>query len=109
MDNRCPLCGKDLGRRKLGYSIVARMDVECPHCSGRLSVNVHRAEQAIVLIGAGCALLLAALSYTQQRQALLLAALGAGIAAAVAMFALERAWLRRWPRYVPRRAPPRME
>jgi hypothetical protein len=85
------------------------MDVHCPHCAGRLSVNVHRGEQAIVLLGTAVVLALAALSYAGQRQALLLAALAAGLAAAVAMFALERIWLRAWPRYVARPPRPGME
>jgi len=109
MDNRCPLCVRDLGRRKLAHSVIARMDVDCPHCAGRLSVNVHRAERAVVLLGVACTLGLALLSYAEQRQALLLAALAAGVATAVAMFALERVWLRAWPRYVPRRPPPGVE
>jgi hypothetical protein len=109
VDNRCPLCARDLDRRKLGYSIVARMDVECPHCMGRLSVNVHRGEQAIVLLGTAAVLALAALSYAEQRQGLLLAALGAGMLAGVALFTLERIWLRAWPRYVERRARPAVE
>jgi DNA-directed RNA polymerase subunit RPC12/RpoP len=103
MDNRCPVCGKDLGRRKLAHSIVARMDVDCPHCGGGLSVHVHPAERILVLAGAGGALALAVLSYLAQSQALLLAALLAGMAAAGAMSMLDRIWLRDWPRYVPRR------
>lgn len=105
MDNRCPLCARDLGRRKLAHSVIARMDVDCPHCAGRLTVNVHRAERAIVLLGGAVALALALLSYAEQHQALLLAALAAGLAAAAALLALERVWLRAWPRYVPRRGP----
>jgi len=109
MDNRCPICGKDLGRRKLAYSIVARMDVDCPHCQGGLTVHVHPAERALVLGGTGAALALAVLSYVAQSQALLLAALVAGMAAAGAMSALDRIWLRAWPRYLPRQPRPGME
>lgn len=109
MDNRCPICGKDLGRRKLAHSVVARMDMDCPHCRGGLSVNVHPAEQTIVLAGVGAALALAALSYATRSQALLLAALAAGVAAAGAMALLERIWLRAWPRYIPRLPRPGME
>jgi len=109
VDNRCPLCARDLGRRKLAYSVIARMDLACPHCAGPLSVNVHRGERAIVLLGTAAVLALALLSYAEQRQALLLAALGAGAAATAALVALERIWLRDWPRYAPRRALPRME
>lgn len=109
MDNRCPLCGKDLGRKKLAYAVVARMDLECPHCRRALSMNLHRGETALVILGTGGALVLLVLSLTTRSQALLLAALGVGAAAAGAESALERFWLRRWPRYVPRRAPAGME
>jgi hypothetical protein len=109
MDNRCPLCGKDLGRKKLAYAVMVRMELDCPHCAGALRRNVHRGEIAIVFAGTGTALALFVLSVQYRSQALLLAALGIGAAAAVAEFALERLWLRRWPRYVQRRAPVRME
>jgi DNA-directed RNA polymerase subunit RPC12/RpoP len=109
MDNRCPVCGKDLGRRKLAHSIVARMDVDCPHCGGGLSVHVHPAERILVLAGAGGTLALAVLSYLAQSQALMMAALGAGMVAAAAASVLDRIWLRDWPRYVPRRLRPGME
>jgi hypothetical protein len=109
VDNRCPLCGRDLGRRKLAHSVIARMDVDCPHCAGRLSLNVHRAERAIVLLGTAAVLALAVLSYAEQRQALLLAALAAGAAAGTAMFVVERFWLRAWPRYAARPPRPGME
>lgn len=102
MDTRCPLCGKDLGTRKLANSIVARMNLECPHCAGQLSMNVHRAETALVLASVGGCLALAALAYALRSQPLLLAALTCGVAAAAAMVFLERVWLRAWPRYLPR-------
>jgi len=109
MDNRCPICSKDLGRRKLAYSIVARMDVDCPHCGGGLTVHVHPAERALVLGGTGAALALAVASYLAQSQSLLLAALLAGMAAAGALSVLGQAWLRAWPRYRPRQLRPGME
>jgi len=109
MDNRCPVCGKHLGRRKLAYSVIARMDVDCPHCGGGLSVNVHFGERAIVLAGAGTVLALAVLSYVLKSQALLLAAFAAGAGAAGALTAFERIGLRAWPRYVPRQARPGVE
>src|SRR5512134_533889 len=109
MDNRCPLCGKDLGRKKLAYAVIARMDMECPHCKGGLSMNLHRGETAVVILGTGSALLLLILSLYARSQALLLAAMAVGAAAAGAEFALERFWLRRWRRYAARRAAPGME
>ncbi|HEX5092012.1 MAG TPA: hypothetical protein VFV84_04900 [Burkholderiales bacterium] len=109
MDNCCPACRRDLGRRKLAYSIVARMDVDCPHCDAGLTVHVHPAERALVLGGAGVALVLAVWSYFSQSQVLLLAAFAAAMAAAAALSVLERLWLRAWPRYVPRRPRPGME
>lgn len=102
MDTRCPLCGRDLGTRKLAGSIVARMDVECTHCAGLLSVNVHRTEAALVLAGVGICVALAALAYALRSQALLLLALAGAVATAAANHLLERFWLRSWPRYVPR-------
>jgi hypothetical protein len=109
VDNRCPVCSRELGRRKLAHSVVARMDVDCPHCGGGLSVHVHAAERTLVLAGTGAALALALLSYAAQSQALLLAALGAGVAAAAALSVLDRVWLRDWPRYVVRRVRPGVE
>jgi len=109
MDNRCPICGKDLGRRKLAYSIVARMDVDCPHCQGGLTVNVHPAERVLVLCGTAAALVLAVASYIAQSQGLLLAAVVTGMATGGAIWALDRVWLRAWPRYVPRELRPGME
>lgn len=103
MDNRCPLCGKDLGRKRLAYAVIARIDMECPHCRRGLSMNLHRGETAIVILGTGSAVVLLVLSLYTRSQALLLAALGVGAAAAGAELALERFWLRRWPRYVARR------
>jgi hypothetical protein len=102
MDNRCPICGEDLGRRKLAYSIVARLDVDCPHCHGGLTVHVHPAERFLMLGGTGAALALAVASYAEQSQRLMLAAVVAGMAAGGAMWVLDRIWLRAWPRYVPR-------
>lgn len=109
MDYRCPLCGRDLASSKAARSIIARMDLDCPHCLGRLQVNLHRAETLLVLgTVAGC-VALAALAYARQSQGLLLAALGLGMAGAAATYVAERAWLRRWPRFRPRAAPPAME
>ncbi len=109
MDYRCPLCGADLAQSKPARSLIARMNVDCPRCLGRLEMNVHRAETALVLASVAGAVGLAALAYARQSQALLLAALALGMAGAAALYAIERTWLRRWPRFRPRAAPSRME
>lgn len=109
MDNRCPLCGADLSASKPVRSLIARMNVDCPRCAGRLEMNVHRAETALVLASVAGSVGLAALAYARQSQGLLLAALALGMAGAAALYALERTWLRRWPRFRARAAPPGME
>jgi DNA-directed RNA polymerase subunit RPC12/RpoP len=102
MDYRCPHCGRDLVTSKPARSLIARMNVDCPHCLGQLEVNVHRAETLMVLgTVAGC-VALAALAYARQSQGLLLTALALGAAGAAAVYIAERLWLRSWPRYVPR-------
>ena len=99
MNYRCPLCAADLAKSKPARSLIARMNVDCPRCLGRLQVNVHRAETVLVLASvAGCAAL-AALAYARQSQGLLLAALGGGMAGAAVMYVAERTWLRAWPRF----------
>ncbi len=109
MDNRCPLCGADLAASKPVRSLIARMNVDCPRCQGRLEMNVHRVETALVLASVAGSVALAALAYARQSQGLLLAALALGMAGAAALYALERTWLRRWPRFRARAAPPGME
>lgn len=109
MNQRCPHCSRDLASRKLAGSIIARMDLDCPHCHGALAVNVHPVETALVLGSVGAALALAALAYTTQSQGLLLAALAVGMGGAAAIYALERSWLRDWPRYAPRASRKGME
>lgn len=109
MDFRCPLCSRDLATVKAARSLIARMDLDCPHCLGRLQVNVHRAETLLVLgTVAGC-VVLAAFAYVRQSQGLLLAALGLGMASAALIYVAERTALRDWPRFRPRAAPPAME
>lgn len=109
MDYRCPLCGADLAKSKPARSLIARMNVDCPRCLGRLEMNVHRAETALVLASVGGAVALAALAYARQSQGLLLAALALGMAGAAALYTIERTWLRHWPRLRAREAPPGME
>ncbi len=109
MDYRCPLCGADLAKSKPARSLIARMNVDCPRCLGRLEMNVHRAETALVLASVAGAVALAALAYARQSQGLLLAALGLGMAGAAALYAIERTWLRHWPRFRARAVTPGME
>ena len=109
MNYACPLCGMDLAARKLAGTVIARMDVECPHCKGRLVVNVHAAETLVVLGTVAACVALASLAYAWQSQGLLLAALGGAMSSAGVVYALERTWLRAWPRYEARVSPPRME
>ncbi|MEX0637913.1 MAG: hypothetical protein WD155_04175 [Burkholderiales bacterium] len=99
MDYRCPLCGADLATSKPARSLIARMNVDCPRCFGRLQMNVHRAESLLVLASVAGCVALAALAYARQSQALLLAALGLGMAGAAAVYGIERTWLRDWPRF----------
>lgn len=109
MDYRCPLCGRDLATSKPARSLVARMNVDCPHCLGRLEVNVHRAETLIVLGSVAGCVALAALAYARQSQSLLLTALALGAAGAAAVYIAERIWLRAWPRFRVRAASRGME
>jgi hypothetical protein len=99
MDHRCPLCAGSLARRKLSQSIVARMEIDCSHCKGRIRLNVHPAEFIVVLLGFGTFVVLAALAYALQSQRLALIAFGAAMAGALALPLLERTFLRSWPRY----------
>lgn len=101
MDYRCPLCGNDLGARKLSRAIIAQMEIDCPHCKRRIRLNVHRAEAAAILGGFGGFAAFAALAYWLDRQGLYLAAFAAAMAGALALPLIERLWLRAWPRYVP--------
>ncbi|MGH8687755.1 MAG: hypothetical protein ACREU5_08490 [Burkholderiales bacterium] len=109
MDYRCPQCGRDLGRKKLSHSIVARMDHDCPYCRAALSLNLHRSETLAVIAATAVAVPLALLSLALHSGALLVSALGVAMAGALAFYILERTWLRAWPRYAPRRPAPTVE
>jgi DNA-directed RNA polymerase subunit RPC12/RpoP len=100
MDYRCPLCARDLGRHKLGRSIVARMEIDCPYCMRRIRLNMHRAEEALVFATLVAFVLLVALGYWLAREALYVAAVGAALLAALAQPLVERS-LPTWPRYGP--------
>lgn len=100
MDYRCPVCAADLGRRnKLTQAVVVRMEIECSHCNSAIRLNVHRAEEIVVLLGFGTVVALAASAYWSQSQGLVIAALGAAMLGALALPVLERIYLRTWPRY----------
>lgn len=109
MDYRCPQCARDLATSKPVRSLIARMDADCPHCLARLEVNVHRAETLLVLGTVSGCVALAALAYLRQDQELLLAALGAGMAGAAAVYLTERTALRAWRRFRAREPGPGME
>src|SRR5690606_30891726 len=100
---RCPLCRFDLARRKLTQAVVARWEVDCPSCKGRLRLNVHPAENGLLLASFGMFAGLAALAYFLQRDALYGAAFIIAIIGTAAVPLLERVVLREWPRYVPAR------
>lgn len=99
MNCRCPLCHVDLGRRKLGYAIVARMEVECAHCKNPIRLNVHPLENQVVIGSFGAFLVMAALAYLMEHQGLAIAAFGVAMLGAAALPILERTVLRDWPRY----------
>ena len=99
MDFRCPLCGHDLGRRKLTQAVIARMEIDCARCAGRIQLNVHRAEMVLVILSFAAFVVLAALAFWLQDQPLMLAAFAVAMAGAAALPLLERTYLRRWPRY----------
>ncbi len=101
MDHRCPLCGRDLAARRLSQMNIARMEIDCPYCKRRIRVNVHRAEEALIVASFGAFALLAALGYWLDREGFYLAAFAAAMAGAAALPLAERLWLRTWPRYVP--------
>ena len=79
--------------------MVARMEIDCPHCKQRIRLNVHPAEVVIALFDFAIVIALAALAYGYRSQGLVLAALGAAMAGALALPLLQKTWLRSWPRY----------
>ena len=99
MDYRCPVCGANLGKRKLSRAVVARMEIDCSHCKSKIRLNIHRAEVIIVLLNFGTIIVLAAFAYWFQSQGLVLSALGAAMVGALALPLLEQTYLRTWPRY----------
>ncbi len=100
MDYRCPVCGTDLGKRRLTQAVVARMETDCSNCKNTIRLNVHRAEAILVVAGFGVIIVLGTLAYWFQSHNLALAAFGAAMAGALALPLLEHTYLRDWPRFV---------
>ncbi len=99
MDYRCPVCRVNLGKRKLTQAVVVRMERECSHCHCTIRLNVHRAEEIVVLLSFGTVIVLAAFAYWFQSQGLVITALGAAMLGALALPLLEQTYLRSWPRF----------
>lgn len=101
MDHRCPHCGHDLASRKFSQAIIARMEIDCPNCKRRIRVNVHRAEEILIVGSFGGLALFAAIGYWLDRKELYLVAFAIAMLGAAGLPLAERWWLRTWPRYVP--------
>jgi len=99
MDYRCPVCGANLGRRRLSEAVVARMEVECSHCKNVIHLNIHPLEVVVVLLIFGAIVILAALGYWLRSQGLMLSVFGTAMVGALALPLLEKIYLRSWPRY----------
>ena len=101
MDYRCPLCGANLGRRRLTQAVVTQMEIECSGCKSQIRLNVHLVEEIVVLLSFGTIVVLAGFAYWFQSQGLVITALGAAMLGALALPLLEKTYLRTWPRYAP--------
>jgi hypothetical protein len=106
VDYRCPLCRNHLGKRKLSHAVVARMEMDCPQCKGRIRLNLHRSEIIIVVFLFAIFITLAIVAHKLQSQGLLLFAFGAAMAGALILPVLERVYLKNWPRYAPKAQSP---
>jgi hypothetical protein len=100
MDYHCPVCGHDLGKRRLTQAVVTRMEVDCPQCKSIIRLNVHEVEMVVVVLNFAAIVGLAALAYWLESQKLMLAAFAAAAVGALVVPLLERTYLRSWPRYV---------
>ena len=105
MDYRCPACGVNLGKRRLTQAIVARMETDCSHCNGRLRLNIHRAEMAVVLSSIGSVIVLGGVTFWLKSEGWALATFAAAMLSSATLPLLELTYLRSWPRYL--RATPR--
>lgn len=101
MDYRCPSCAKDLGGRKRLGAIIARMEIDCPHCRSRIQLNVHPLEMKVVLGGFAAFAVLAALGYFFHSNFLIFLALIAGMAGPMGQPAIEQTLLKNWARFAP--------
>lgn len=101
MDYRCPRCSKAIRRRKLTQAVVARMEIDCPHCRGPLQLNIHRSEMAAAMAGFAAFLVVAAAGWWLKSDRLVLLAIGVAMITLVALSVLEHLVLRTWPRYAP--------
>jgi hypothetical protein len=99
MDYRCPVCGVGLPKRKLSHAIVARMEMDCPHCKKRIKLNVHNVEVIVTVLHFGAILAFCVVAYLKMGQGLFLLTLAAAGLGALAGPFLDRTWLRTWPRY----------
>ena len=105
MDFQCPVCKTNLKKRKLSQTVIARMEMDCPHCKNRLQLNVHKVETFAFLSICAAFIVLAASAYGFRSQDLMLLGLGVAMMGALALTVIDRFYLRDWPRYLP--APPR--
>lgn len=100
MDFRCPNCGKDLAKRKLAHSIIAKLELDCPGCMRRLRMNIHEVESAVTtLFSLGFVGMLLA-GIVLERQDLMGIGIVVGLLGGAASFLVERLYLRDWPRYL---------
>jgi len=99
MDYRCPNCSKDLATRKLLQSVIARWEIDCRFCGGRIRLNLHPLELKVVTLSFALFVALAVLAWRLESNLLTLLALCAGAGGAVALPILERTRLRTWARY----------
>lgn len=99
MDHACPVCRKDIPRKKLSRAIVSAMAIDCPHCMHKIHLNINRTEGVLVVLNFILIVVLAVFAWWLQSRDLVLATLGAIMAGALALPFLENVWLRRWPRY----------
>ena len=100
MDHRCPACKGDLGKRKLVDAVITRMESECRHCKRKLRLNVHRAEQAVVIVNFFAIIGLGTLAYFLKSEPLMAATFIGVLIGSMLLPLVELVCLRDWPRYV---------